>query len=106
MASETLGEARFRLRENAIQHGINPRDVDLLLADLLARPVTYVVAHGEFEFDASVVEALLRRRFEGEPLQYIRKRSDFYSREYFVDDRVLIPRPETELVVEAAIDRA
>jgi release factor glutamine methyltransferase len=106
MANETLGEARFRLREDAIQHGINPRDVDLLLADLLAKPVTYVVAHGELDFDASVVEALLRRRFEGEPLQYIRKRSDFYSREYFVDDRVLIPRPETELAVEAAIDRA
>lgn len=47
----------------------------------------------------------MRRRLAGEPLQYIRKKTEFFGREFYVDDRVLIPRPETELLVETAIDR-
>lgn len=56
--------------------------------------------------DPEPLEALLQRRFSGEPLQYIRRRCDFYGRELFVDDRVLVPRPETELLVEAVLQRA
>lgn len=48
----------------------------------------------------------MRRRLAGEPLQYIRGRTEFFGHEFYVDDRVLIPRPETELLVEAAIERA
>jgi release factor glutamine methyltransferase len=47
----------------------------------------------------------VRRRAAGEPLQYIRGRCDFYGREFLDDDRVLIPRPETEILVEEAIKR-
>ncbi len=89
-----------------MQRGINPRDVDLLLSDLLGRPLAWILAHGDADVDPGPLGALLHRRYAGEPLQYIRRRTEFYSREYFVDDRVLIPRPETELVVEAAIERA
>ncbi len=85
---------------------MNPRDVDLLLSDLLGRPLAWLVAFGETEIDAAPLEAMLARRYDGEPLQYIRKRTEFYSREFYVDDRVLIPRPETELLVEATLERA
>src|SRR5688572_17266496 len=101
-----LDDVRFHYREDALQRGINPRDVDLLLSDLLGQPLSWLLAFGETLVDAAPLEALLARRYAGEPLQYIRKRTEFYSREFFVDDRVLIPRPETELLVETALERA
>jgi release factor glutamine methyltransferase len=101
-----LEDVRFHFREDALQRGINPRDVDLLLSDLLDRPLSWLSANDDTEIDTAPLEALLARRYSGEPLQYIRQRTEFYSREFYVDDRVLIPRPETELLVEAALERA
>src|SRR4029077_2657657 len=66
----------------------------------------WVIGHGEAQVDDQKIEPLMRRRMAGEPLQYIRGKTEFFGREFRVDDRVLIPRPETELLVEAAIDRA
>jgi release factor glutamine methyltransferase len=63
-----------------------------------------VIAHGEEEVDDAQITSWMQRRLAGEPLQYIRGRTEFYGREYYVDDRVLIPRPETELLAEAAIE--
>src|SRR5207244_5026809 len=97
----TVAELRARLRGT-----IDPRDVDLLIADVTGNTCGWVLAHGDEVIDAAQVEALVARRSSGEPLQYIRGRCDFFGREYVVDDRVLIPRPETELLVETAIMRA
>lgn len=52
----------------------------------------------------TAVEKRLTRLREGEPLQYILNSAYFYSREFFVDDRVLIPRFDTECVVEYALN--
>jgi release factor glutamine methyltransferase len=106
MTLQRLDDIRFHYREEALERGINPRDVDLLLGDLLDRPMSWLIAHDETEIDPAPLEALLARRYSGEPLQYIRNRTEFYSREFYVDDRVLIPRPETELLVEAALEHA
>ena len=56
--------------------------------------------------DSSVIEAyksLLHRRCSGEPLQYILGKWEFYSNQFFVGEGVLIPRPETEILVDEAI---
>ncbi len=45
----------------------------------------------------------LNERLQGKPTQYITRRQEFYGRDFYVDGRVLIPRPETEHLVEAAI---
>ena len=46
---------------------------------------------------------LLDRRCAGLPVSYIRRKKEFFSREYYVDERVLVPRPETEVLVEEAL---
>lgn len=102
MTRETIESLRARLRALVA----TPRDVDVLLADVTGRTPAWLFAHGEERIDPEPVEALVQRRIAGEPLQYIRGKAEFFGREFFVDDRVLIPRPETELLVEAAIARA
>ncbi|HEY2090676.1 MAG TPA: peptide chain release factor N(5)-glutamine methyltransferase [Thermoanaerobaculia bacterium] len=102
----TVRKLRESRREEALRRGINPRDVDLLLGDLLGRSLPWLISHGDELADAAALDAMLVRRYAGEPIQYIRGRAEFYGREFVVDDRVLIPRPETELLVEATLDRA
>jgi release factor glutamine methyltransferase len=103
---ETIASLRARFRETARAGGVNPRDVDVLLADITGRSQAWLFAHGEERLDPAAIETLVARRMRGEPLQYIRGRTEFFGREFLVDERVLIPRPETELLVEAAIARA
>jgi release factor glutamine methyltransferase len=102
VTAETIASLRVRLRAL----GADARDVDILLADVTGHTPAWLFAHGEEALDGAKAEAFVRRRLNGEPLQYVRGRADFYGREFFVDDRVLIPRPETELLVEAALARA
>lgn len=79
---------------------------EVLLAHALGRERVYLFAHPEHEL--SQVEWLhygryLHERLQGKPTQYITKRQEFYGREFRVTPDVLIPRPETEHVVETAL---
>ena len=80
----------------------------MLLADLLDRDQAWLVAHCAEEIEHSLCERyeeVVRRRCEGVPLQYIRELQEFYGLDFRVNPDVLIPRPETEHVVEAALQR-
>lgn len=104
--SERLGTLRGRLRSEALQHSLSPRDVDIFLGDALGMPLTRLIANDDRLISDEIVGlvlAVMKRRLAGEPLQYIRGRTEFFGRQFLVDDRVLIPRPETELLVEAAL---
>ncbi|MCX8126133.1 MAG: peptide chain release factor N(5)-glutamine methyltransferase, partial [Dehalococcoidia bacterium] len=54
--------------------------------------------------ELAVLEHTLAERARGRPSAYIARKRDFYGLEFYVDERVLIPRPETELVVEKALE--
>ena len=53
----------------------------------------------------ATLRAWVKRRVEKEPLQYITGSCDFYGREFLVNKHVLIPRPETERLIDTAIDK-
>ena len=89
-------------------HGIdNPRlNAELLLARSmrLSREELYIRLHGQvMEEEIKTLEGLIRRRASGEPLQYILGHQEFWSIDLKVDPRVLIPRPETERLVEESL---
>ena len=81
---------------------------EVLLAHALRRERVYLFAHPEHEL--AEVEWIhygryLHERLKGKPTQYITKRQEFYGREFRVTPDVLIPRPETEHVVEVAVPK-
>jgi release factor glutamine methyltransferase len=81
---------------------------ELLLMHLLHRDRAWMYAHPEYELshDEAVAYAeLVERRSEGVPTQYLTHRQEFWGLEFEVGPGVLIPRPETEHVVEVALER-
>ena len=83
------------------------REAGSLLSFVLGKDRTFLISHAEDTVDDGSVDQLrefVERRAAGEPLQYITGVQDFYAREFRVTPDVLIPRPETELLVEAALE--
>ncbi|MGH8084754.1 MAG: peptide chain release factor N(5)-glutamine methyltransferase [Lysobacter sp.] len=88
--------------------GLEPGDAELLLAHVLDRPHSWLYAHGDDELDADALarfEALLARRRAGEPVAYLVGHRGFWRFDLQVSPATLIPRPETELLVELALQR-
>ncbi|HET6274972.1 MAG TPA: peptide chain release factor N(5)-glutamine methyltransferase [Candidatus Cybelea sp.] len=81
-------------------------DARLLLAHVLARDPAWIVAHGDAPVSArhvSEFEQVSKRRGDGEPIAYITGFAGFYGREFIVNRHVLVPRPETEHLVDEAL---
>ena len=101
---ESLNQTTDRLRNHRIE---NPRlNAELLLARSLNLSKEGLYRHlpqPVKEPEKEVLEGLIRRRISGEPLQYILEHQEFWSIDFKVDPRVLIPRPETELLIEQSL---
>ena len=81
-------------------------DAELLLARAIDVPRSYLFAHPEDTLDEAALERLektLQRRIAGEPMAYISGTREFYSLELIVSPATLVPRPETELLVDVAL---
>jgi release factor glutamine methyltransferase len=84
-----------------------PRTASLLVRELLDLELSTIIAFPErpvSDEDATRVRAALARRAAGEPLQYITGHQEFYGLEFTVTPDVLIPRPETEHIIEAVLE--
>lgn len=82
-------------------------DAQVLLCHLLDVEKSYLIAYDDRELTAAQetdFQTLLARRESGEPIAYILGRAAFYDLEFVVSPAVLIPRPETEHLIEAALD--
>jgi release factor glutamine methyltransferase len=100
----TLNRAASRLRAAGIANDL--LDAQTLLAEAIGRDRTYLIVNFNQELAPDALEkyeALIERRAAGEPLQYITGRQEFYGLEFEVTPAVLIPRPETELIVEETL---
>jgi release factor glutamine methyltransferase len=100
---ETLDGFISRLEKTSDMPGL---DAQVLLARLLNKPRSWVLAHPEAPLPGNrytALEALVVRLDGGEPLPYIVGHWEFFGLEFEVTPDVLIPRPETELLVERAI---
>ena len=98
---KALAAATHRLRTSGSD---TPRlDAEVLLAHVTGRDRTWLLAHPEsLMSEADAFEAAIARRAAGEPVAYIRGFKEWRSLRIKTDARALIPRPETELVVDAA----
>lgn len=97
---------RQALRQAATR--IEPSEAELLLGHALRRPRSWLFAHGDdlLAGDArAAFEAMVARRVAGEPVAYITGSRGFWTLELAVTPDVLVPRPESELLVELALAR-
>ncbi|MEN1728747.1 MAG: peptide chain release factor N(5)-glutamine methyltransferase, partial [Pseudomonadota bacterium] len=99
------------LREALAQEDrrIDRRECELLLAHAFDRGRAWVWAHlDDTPVDASALQRfheLVDQRVHGHPIAYLTGRREFYGRDFEVNEAVLIPRPETELLIELALKR-
>ena len=104
---QALGYARGILAGNNIEDA--PLECELLLRHALKISRTRLYLDLDHELSPKQEEAfwrLVERRLNGEPTAYITGHREFYGLDFYVDPRVLIPRPESELLVETALSLA
>ncbi|HEY7358665.1 MAG TPA: peptide chain release factor N(5)-glutamine methyltransferase [Ktedonobacterales bacterium] len=104
----TIREALIAARAHLRAAEISSADLDaaVLLASVLGADRATLYAHPERMLtlaEQTVFEALLARRLQGEPVAYLIGHKEFMGLDFLTDRRALIPRPETELLVEMAL---
>jgi release factor glutamine methyltransferase len=100
---DALAYGRHQLADSSLSPHVDAR---LLLQHVLQASHTHLVAHDDQLLTAGQEEtyrSLITRAAQGEPIPYLTGYAPFYGRDFSVNPDVLIPRPETELLVEAAL---
>lgn len=104
-----IGEAlREATRHLAGGGGAARLEAEILLGHVLARPRAWLLARSDRPLtpvEHQRFKALIGRRLEGHPIAYLAERREFWSRTFRVTPAALIPRPETEHLIEAALER-
>ena len=91
--NKSLENPRLEI-EIFLQHILDCKKIDL-----------YINFENEVSLhDLNILKGYIKRRLENEPSQYIVGKSNFYGRNFYVDNNVLIPRPETEILINACIE--
>ena len=108
--ASALAVGIMRLRSGQAAEGVRESarsDAQALLGQILGVDHAWMLGHGDDELTREHLDAfgvLLDERMRGVPIPYLTHLCGFYGREFYVDERVLVPRPETEHVAAAAIE--
>lgn len=89
------------------QSTIHKKDAVLLIAYILGKNKEHIIAHDDMQLTSRQIrkiKRLFQRRKSGEPIAYLAKQKEFYGRNFEVNKNVLIPRPETETIIEIVRD--
>lgn len=106
--STTVGRAIVSASQRLYEAGCSSArlDAQIILAHVLDKNRSWLFAHHDYELsdrEAEEYTELIARRARREPVAYLIGRKEFYGLEFQVDQRVLIPRPETELLVDGVL---
>ena len=102
--SQALKNAYQKLNKKNIKSA--HLDAELLLSFVLSRSREYILAHSDEKLTAKQVAKfnnLIKQRTKNIPIAYLTSAKEFYERKFYVDEKVLIPRPETELIINNAL---
>lgn len=103
MSELTLAQWQLQAR----QQGVDRLDAQLMLCEVLGQNRTWLLAHDQDHLSTAQHTQLqdwLKRRTQGEPLAYILGRKEFFGLTLAVNPHVLVPRPDTEVLVEWALE--
>ncbi len=81
-------------------------DLEMIISHVIKKTRSFILAHPEYELTAMQLkktESFLKRRIKYEPLAYILGYKEFYGLEFKVNKNVLVPRPETELIIDEVL---
>jgi len=81
------------------------REAEILLGSLLQKDRLYLITHADEEVQADGFEKMLGRRCDNEPIEYIISTVSFFSQEFYIAKGALIPRPETEILIEKILEK-
>ncbi len=104
----TVGEVISNFHHNSNNLYISLLDSEILLSHILDTTRANLIVHPEIlltDEDYAEYKKLLQRRLNGEPIAYLTNKKEFFSREFYITQDVLIPRPETEILVEIALKK-
>ncbi len=102
LVKEALKHATNAIKEIS---DIPNKEARILLAFFLQKDQIWLITHEEECIEEEGYFELIARRAKSEPIEYITNSVSFYSRDFYVDCSTLIPRPETELLVDLVLDK-
>ena len=97
---DALIEATKHIKEIS---DIPNKEARILLAFFLKKDQLWIITHDDEHIEVEGYFKLISRRANNEPIEYITNSASFYGRDFYVDSNVLIPRPETEILVDLVV---